>query len=123
MATDTNAAWTRAVSDAELVEGSRLVVRAGAQEVLVVRQGGRVYALESHCPHMGRQLKDAHISVDGVLECPLHHSQFELATGRCRAWAPWPPLVGPMLGALRTRRDLRVFPTRLQDGAIWVNVG
>lgn len=117
---NSNSGWTRAVSDAELVEGSRLVVKAGDQDVLVLRHRGLVYAMEARCPHMGRQLKDAHITDDGFLICPLHHSEFELTSGRCRAWAPWPPVFSVVLGAVRQRRDLRVFATKVKDGTIWV---
>lgn len=122
MSTDPDGNWTRAVGEGELAEGGRLVVQAGGQEVLLIRHRGHVYATESRCPHMYRALKDGSISDDGVLTCALHHSQFELATGRCLAWAPWPPIMGPALGAVRPRRDLRIFPTRLQDGGIWVQV-
>ncbi len=122
MTSEAGGGWTRVANDADFAEGAKLVVKVSGQEVLVLRHHGRVYATESRCPHMYRALKDGSISNDGVLTCALHHSQFELATGRCLAWAPWPPVMGPVLGAVRPRRDLRVFPTRLQDGGIWVQV-
>ena len=89
-------------------------------EVLLVRHRGEVFAVESRCPHMGGNLKDGRITDDGHIVCPLHHSEFDLRTGEVLAWAPWPPGVGAVLGAIRQKRALVVYPTRVSEGAIWV---
>jgi nitrite reductase/ring-hydroxylating ferredoxin subunit len=78
--------------------------------------------VQSSCPHMGGRLKDGRITPDGHIVCPLHHSEFDLRTGEVIAWTPWPPGVGALLGAIRERRQLAVFPTRVEDGAIFVGM-
>lgn len=38
------------------------------------------------------------------------------------AWAPWPNLVGPALGAVRKKRNLVIYPCRDLKGWIWVGI-
>lgn len=114
--------WTRMLAEPELPPDSRRLVRLGEQAVLLIRHRDRIFAVESRCPHMRLPLKRATVSDDFTLTCPWHHSAFDLHTGDMRAWAPWPALVGPALGAMRRRRDLRTWPARLSDGYVWVGV-
>ena len=68
---------------AEIPEGQPMAAKAGTQSVVVVRQGDRVYALHAQCAHANGPLPSGRI-VDGCIECPLHFSRFDLATGRRR---------------------------------------
>jgi nitrite reductase/ring-hydroxylating ferredoxin subunit len=94
----------------------------GEQEILLVKHGGEIFAVQSRCTHMGGHLKDGRITADGHIVCPLHHSEFDLRTGEIIAWAPWPPGVGAVLGAIRERKKLPVFPVKVEEGAIFVSV-
>jgi nitrite reductase/ring-hydroxylating ferredoxin subunit/uncharacterized membrane protein len=68
---------------AEIPESQPMAAKAGTQSVVVVRQGDRVYALHAQCAHANGPLPSGRI-VDGCIECPLHFSRFDLATGRRR---------------------------------------
>lgn len=59
---------------------------------------------------------------DGTIVCPWHHSAFDLRTGDVRDWSPWPPAVGRMLRALSREKALPTFPTKVEDGSIWVGI-
>lgn len=53
--------------------------------------------------------------------CPLHGTAFDLGTGQLTgAWCPSPPIIGPLTGALKSPRDLPVFPVRQRGGSIEV---
>ena len=112
--------WERVLRQEELAEGGRQVVDVGGQAILLLRDEGQVYAVASACPHLRLPLKGAKIK-DGTLECPWHHSVFDLETGDAVAWSPWPPAVGRVLGAISREKALPVFPTRIEDG--WISVG
>jgi nitrite reductase/ring-hydroxylating ferredoxin subunit len=113
--------WIRALPETDLPNGERTVVDAGERSILLIHGEGQIYALESRCPHMRLPLKGA--TVEGTtLTCPWHHSAFDLRTGDVQAWSPWPPAVGKMLGALRRERALKIYPVKVEDGAIWVQV-
>ena len=117
--------WFAAIPEDELAEGARHVVKVGGQSILLIRHDGQIHAIASACPHMRLPLKGATVETSTAgttLTCPWHHSAFDLRTGDVRAWSPWPPAVGKMLGALRRERALVVYPTKVEEGAIWVGL-
>lgn len=72
--------FTAVVDDNALTEGQPRRVEVNGVPVVVVRQGGHVYALGEVCSHLGGPLSEGPLT-DGVITCPWHGSQFELATG------------------------------------------
>ena len=111
--------WLRAISESELGEGDRQAVTVGGHSVLLIREEGQIYAIAPVCPHMRGPLGRGRIE-DGTITCPWHHSAFDLHTGDVKSWSPWPPAVGRMLGALSREKALPVFPTKIEQGDIWV---
>jgi nitrite reductase/ring-hydroxylating ferredoxin subunit len=97
--------FVRACSLKELKAKGRLVVRGRHRPILVVNEGGRVFALDNRCPHMGFPLDRGSVD-DGILTCHWHHARFELASG-CTfdLWAD----------------DVPNFPVEIRAGGeIWV---
>jgi len=111
--------WIEAIPESALAEGDKKVVRLGEQSILLIRHQGRIFATEPACPHMRLPLKGGKVE-DGTLTCPWHHSAFDLETGDVKAWSPWPPAVGRMLGSLRREHALKIYATKVEDGTIWV---
>jgi nitrite reductase/ring-hydroxylating ferredoxin subunit/uncharacterized membrane protein len=68
---------------ADIPEGQPTSAKAGAQSLVVARQGEHIYALHAQCAHAGGPLPAGKL-VDGCIECPWHFSRFELATGHRR---------------------------------------
>jgi nitrite reductase/ring-hydroxylating ferredoxin subunit len=68
------------LDESTLQEGKPRRVDANGVPVMVVRSQGHVYALGETCSHLGGPLAEGEVS-DGVVTCPWHGSQFELATG------------------------------------------
>jgi 3-phenylpropionate/trans-cinnamate dioxygenase ferredoxin subunit len=73
--------WTPVCTLAELGEDAAVSVNIGDEPVCVARSEGKVYALRDVCSHAEIALSDGEIE-DGTVECWLHGSRFELATGR-----------------------------------------
>jgi nitrite reductase/ring-hydroxylating ferredoxin subunit len=97
--------WTPVLADTELADGQHGKADAGGVPVLLYRNAGQVYALDSTCTHMGGPLEDGTIS-DGCVICPWHGSTFRFADGsivRGPASTPEPR-----------------YQTRIQDGRIEV---
>jgi nitrite reductase/ring-hydroxylating ferredoxin subunit/uncharacterized membrane protein len=67
----------------EILENTPTAAKAGAQTLVVVRQGDAVYAMHSVCAHAGGPLAEGKI-VDGCIECPWHQSRFDLVSGRAK---------------------------------------
>jgi nitrite reductase/ring-hydroxylating ferredoxin subunit len=96
--------FVRAGTVEELKAKGRLVVHGHHRPILVVYEGGRVFALDNRCPHMGFPLERGSVE-DGILSCHWHHARFELASG-CTfdLWAD----------------DVPTCPVEIRAGEIWV---
>ena len=114
--------WIKVLSQSELPEGTQRVVRAEGRSILLIRNQGKLWAIQSSCPHMAWPLQFGRLTGDEGIVCALHHSAFDLNTGDVKDWSPWPPVIGPMLQNVSRRKALPIYPARVQDGSIWVDV-
>ncbi len=71
----------RACALSELPQEGAIRVELGGRPVCVARSGGRVYAVSDICSHADVSLAEGEVE-DGHVECWLHGSRFDLATGR-----------------------------------------
>src|SRR4051794_18780508 len=96
--------FVRASSLGELKAKGWLVVHGRHSPILVVYDGGRVFALDNRCPHMGFPLDRGSVK-DGILTCHWHHARFDLASG-CTfdLWAD----------------DVPTCPVEVRDGEVWI---
>ena len=99
--------WTYALDDAMLLEGRMTPVYPLGVNVLVVRVGGAVYAVSGKCAHMACPLSGGRLEGYTVV-CGCHDWRFDVRTGKF--------LDAPELG-------LTVYPTMLEAGKVFVNLG
>jgi nitrite reductase/ring-hydroxylating ferredoxin subunit/uncharacterized membrane protein len=64
----------------DIPEGGPTKLRAGINDLVVVREGDRILALHAQCAHAGGPLPEGEI-VDGQIQCPWHGSRFRLDNG------------------------------------------
>ena len=114
-------AWQKALSEDALESGTRQVVKIGEQKILLLNHEGQLYAVANQCPHLKLPMKKGKL-VDGAIVCPFHRSAFDLSSGEVKDWSPFPPVVGNLLGKVSPEKCLPVFPTRVEEGSIWVDV-
>ncbi len=72
--------FVRAGSLEELKAKGRLVVHGRHRPILLIHEGGHVFALDNRCPHMGFPLERGSVE-EGILTCHWHHARFDLASG------------------------------------------
>jgi 3-phenylpropionate/trans-cinnamate dioxygenase ferredoxin subunit len=95
------------------VEKARRVLRqrpidvVGDLPIAVVRSQGQLYAIENVCSHENVALSEGEVE-DGTIECWLHGSRFNLATGRA---------IGPP-----ATRPVPVYAVKVEDGDVYVEV-
>lgn len=64
-----------------LAEATPVKLRAGINDLVIVRVGDTVHAMHAVCAHAGGPLDKGEV-VDGCLQCPWHASRFRLTDGR-----------------------------------------
>ena len=64
----------------DIPEGGPTKLRAGINDLAVVREGDRILAVHALCSHAGGPLPEGKL-VDDQIECPWHGSRFHLANG------------------------------------------
>ena len=67
-----------AVSD--VAPDSAIAVEVGRTDVAIVHSNGRFYAIADECSHAAIALSEGDVG-EGEIECYLHGSRFDLATG------------------------------------------
>jgi nitrite reductase/ring-hydroxylating ferredoxin subunit len=75
-------------------------------QVMLVREGEKLWAVSSRCPHAGAPL-DQGRPLHGLISCVVHGARFDLGSGRC-VNAPYDPL--------------SVYPVRIVEGMVEVCV-
>jgi nitrite reductase/ring-hydroxylating ferredoxin subunit len=114
--------WEKTIPVSDLPDGGRKVVTVDSKPVLLINHCNKYYAISSTCPHWGLPLELGRLTDDCGIICPWHRSGFDLDTGDVKAWAPWPPGLGLVLGATSRRKVLPTYPTKVEDGTIWVTM-
>ena len=63
--------------------GATLVGHVGDEDVLLVRSGSEIFAVDAHCSHYHGPLAEGLVDGESV-RCPWHHACFDLAHRRSR---------------------------------------
>jgi nitrite reductase/ring-hydroxylating ferredoxin subunit len=114
--------WTKVLSVEALSDGTRQVVKVGDKSILLLNNASQIYAIENACPHLKLSMKKGKVTEDGAIICPWHRSAFDLKTGNVKEWISWPPVVGKAMGMISTQKSLAVFPVRIAEESIWVEL-
>jgi nitrite reductase/ring-hydroxylating ferredoxin subunit/uncharacterized membrane protein len=69
---------------AALREASPTKLRAGINDLVLVRIGDTIHAMHAVCAHAGGPLDKGTVTPDGCLECPWHGARYRLADGAVR---------------------------------------
>lgn len=72
--------WVRVGRESDFPEGRGRAVELGGTRVALFRQGGRLFALQDACPHMGTSLAEGTLE-PGAIRCHQHGWRFDLASG------------------------------------------
>ncbi len=112
-------AWIRVCSLERIPTDKTIDLNINGQKLILARRGEAASVLQGFCSHMLFPLAGSKID-DCRLTCALHHSSFDIRDGSVVEWSSYPPLVGRALAAIRERKALRTFETRVTDGDLYV---
>jgi len=69
---------------AALPEATPTKMKAGINDLVIVRLGDRIHALHAVCAHAGGPLAEGTVTPDGCLQCPWHGARYRLSDGALR---------------------------------------
>jgi len=101
-----NPNWIRAIDLASLQAQGRALFRHEDRQIALFATGDGAFACNNRCPHEGYPLSEGMLGPGCVLTCNWHNWKFDLAGG----------------ANLDRGEGLRVYPLRIRDGAVWLDV-
>jgi nitrite reductase/ring-hydroxylating ferredoxin subunit len=105
----------------ELKDGTMKAVNLAGREIILAKVGGKYYAANNRCPHMGGRLSDG--SLDAmIVTCPRHGAQFDLSDGHVIRWAKMPAPVSAIGKLIRRPRPLTTYVVKLEGESILVEI-
>ena len=105
--------WTKALRD-----GKPQQVELLGEKIMVMRDGGEIYALHDRCVHRGVPLSQGTRQFPGTVSCAYHGWTFSLEDGNLAAVitdGPDSPICG--------KAQVRTYPTAQRLGMLWIYVG
>ena len=116
--------WRDVAAVDDIPDGGMKWVDVAGREITVAKVGQSLYAFGDRCPHMNAPLHEGKIE-NGRVICPMHKTEFELATGK-RVSDPKIPIpkilkAGAMMAGVRTR-DLETYAVKQEGGRVLVDL-
>jgi 3-phenylpropionate/trans-cinnamate dioxygenase ferredoxin component len=106
--------FTEIAQTVEIPEGTMKSIEVKGKSILIAHAGDNYYALDNKCTHMQGNLSKGKLN-GTVVTCPLHGSQFELATGTC--------IRGPKIGFITLKTgDLAIYPLKIESTKILIGL-
>lgn len=99
--------WFEAIAVEDVPEEDVVGVMVHDKDIALYKMAGQIYATRNTCTHGKARLSDGFLESTEI-ECPLHQGRFDICTGKA--------LCAPLT------RDLRIFPVKVEDGRIWVEL-
>lgn len=105
----------------DLADGAMKSMKVEGQNLLLARVGGRYYATDGRCPHMGGEL--SHGRLEGtIVTCPRHGSQFDIATGKVLRWTKWTGITLALAKAFKSPRPVKTYQVQPEGDRVLVDL-
>ena len=109
--TATQPLWEKAISLPKLEDAGKCVVKISGKQILLIKSGDTIHALNNRCPHEGFPLSEGTLSSDDdgrecILTCNWHSWRFNLDDGEA--------IVGG--------DAVRLYPHEVRGAEIWLDV-
>ena len=105
----------------DLPEGTMREVTLQGHNILLARVGGKFYAADNVCPHMGAKLSLGKLE-GTVVTCPRHGSQFDLSDGHVIRWTNLPGPVSAIARVIKKPQGLKTQQVKVEGDRIQVEV-
>jgi 3-phenylpropionate/trans-cinnamate dioxygenase ferredoxin subunit len=105
----------------EMQEGRMKEVTVQGRAILIVKVGGKYYAVAGKCSHLGGNLAQG--TLEGtVVTCPKHGSQFDIADGHVVRWLKPAGIMSKVGKVLKSEKPLVTYNTKIDGGEVMIEV-
>jgi nitrite reductase/ring-hydroxylating ferredoxin subunit len=130
--------WRPAIRAVDLSPGEMTDVEIEGRTILIANTGDGFHAIDAVCTHVPalsviKNLAAGELDIDRqCVTCPWHGAQFDLRTGHVvrQPYAPefnrehfFTGRLTSVLDPKKTATDTRVYPTKIENGIVMVDVG
>lgn len=99
--------WRDVLALEAIPEADVTSVIVEGREIALYEVEGEVFATDNLCTHGAARMSDGFL--DGrEIECPFHQGRFDVCTGKA--------MCAPLT------QDIRVYPVRIENKRVWVNM-
>jgi 3-phenylpropionate/trans-cinnamate dioxygenase ferredoxin subunit len=95
--------------------------KVNRESVLVYHLEDGFYATQSRCTHLFGPLQNGKIVDGNKIQCPWHHSCFDICTGAVIEWANYPPGI-QLLNIVRNEKALKTYKVTVENGKLFVDI-
>lgn len=110
--------WYPAAIARRVPRSKPLPVKILGEELILVRDGGKIYCLQGRCAHRGVPLVEGNREFPCTITCPYHGWTYDLKDGRVIAALTDGP-ESTIVGKVR----IRTYKTEERQGIVWVFIG
>ena|SRR5258707_2095670 len=116
---NTTKTWVPVCKLNDLPTNKAVDLQIANQRLVITHCGDDAKIFQGFCTHMLFPLAGS--KIEGcVMTCGLHHSSFDVRDGSVQTWGDYPPVTGPELEAIRARRALRNYETKIEGGTVYI---
>ncbi|MCD4808136.1 MAG: Rieske 2Fe-2S domain-containing protein [Methanococcoides sp.] len=108
--------YTELCSSEDVQDGEMRSFDSGDNKILVVNLGGKFYAIDAICNHMGGKLVDGKLK-DNIVICPRHKCEYDVTSGKIKKKAGF--FVQAFSGKCN---DQISYATKVEGGKIYVDI-
>ena len=118
---------TKVADIASIEPGKGFCVKANGVNLVLIKNGGSVHALENKCPHLGVPLGRGKIEGQEII-CPFHGSRFNIVSGENTDWVASvagmkiPDWSRAVLSFGKRPQPLRTFPVSIEGADVFVEL-
>ena len=105
----------------ELGEGTMKEVEAQGHDLLLAMVGGKYYAANAKCTHIGGRLAKGKLE-GTVVTCPLHGSQFDLSNGQVVRWLKGSGIISSLGKKLKGPKPIATHRVKVEGDSILIEI-
>jgi nitrite reductase/ring-hydroxylating ferredoxin subunit len=113
----------------DVLEGTMKHIEIGQKEILIANVAGEIYAIDDRCGHMNAPLSMGKLK-GNIVECALHHAQYDVTTGKNVRDPQMDGLEGIILSATRLNKitssikayDRQSYKIKVERGVIKLDI-